>query len=108
VRWSHRDVLVVICDGLKGLPEGVESVWPQAWVQTCIVHLMRNSLHLVSCKDRTHVAAALKAIYPAADEQAAATLEDFEAVWAARCPGIPHMPGNRSSASWPSRPRSAP
>jgi putative transposase len=100
--------LVVICDTLKGLPEGVESVWPQAWVQTCIVHLMRNSLHLVSCKDRTHVAAALKAIYPAADEQAAATLEDFEAVWAARCPGIPHMPGNRSSASWPSRPRSAP
>jgi transposase-like protein len=51
---------------------------------------MRNSLHLVSGKDRTHVAAALKAIYRAVDEQAAA-LEDFEAAWAARYPGIPRM-----------------
>ena len=87
-----EDVLVVVCDGLKGLPEAVESVWPQAWVQTCIVHLMRNSLHLVSYKDRKHVAAALKAIYRAVDEQAAAAaLEDFEAAWAARYPGIPRM-----------------
>jgi len=52
---------------------------------------MRNSLHLVSSKDRTHVAAALKAIYRAVDEQAAAALEDFEAAWAARYPGIPRM-----------------
>ena len=81
---------MVVGDGLKGLPEAVESVWPQAWVQTCIVGLMRNSLHLVSYKDRKHVAAALKAIHRAVDEQAAA-LEDFEAAWAARYPGIPRM-----------------
>lgn len=87
-----EDVLVVVCDGLKGLPEAVESVWPAAWVQTCIVHLMRNSLHLVGYKDRKQVAAALKAIYRAADEHEAwAALEAFEADWGARYPGISRM-----------------
>lgn len=87
-----EDVLVVVCDGLKGLPEAVETVWPHAWVQTCVVHLMRNSLALCSYKDRKHVAAALKAIYRAADEHtAAAALEDFEAAWGQRYPGIGRM-----------------
>ena len=45
------DVLVVVCDGLKGLPEAIESVWPEAWVQTCLVHLVRASLNLVSYTD---------------------------------------------------------
>ncbi|MGH3966296.1 MAG: IS256 family transposase, partial [Pseudonocardiaceae bacterium] len=53
------DVLIVVCDGLKGLPEAIEAVWPQAWVQTCIVHLVRASLVLCSYKDRKAVAASL-------------------------------------------------
>lgn len=84
-----EDVLVVVCDGLKGLPEAIEAVWPQAWVQTCIVHLVRNSLKLVSYKDRKSVAAALKDIYRAEGEQGAlAALEAVEERWGARYPGI--------------------
>lgn len=87
-----EDVLVVCCDGLKGLPEAIESVWPAAWVQTCIVHLVRASLNLCSYKDRKLVARALKDIYRAADEDAAAAaLEAFDAAWGARYPGITRM-----------------
>jgi putative transposase len=87
-----KDVLAVVCDGLKGFPEASESVWPHAWVQTCIVHLMRNSLNPVSYQDRKMVAATLKAIYRAPDEQAAwAALKDFEAARGQRYPGIPRM-----------------
>ena len=86
------DVLVVVCDGLKGLPEAIESVWPEAWVQTCIVHLVRASLNLVSYKDRKRVAAALKAIYAAENEQAAEeALAALEAEWGHRYPGIGRM-----------------
>lgn len=84
-----EDLLVVCCDGLKGLPEAIESVWPDAWVQTCIVHLVRASLNLCSYKDRKLVARALKDIYRAADEDAAAeALAAFDAAWGTRYPGI--------------------
>jgi putative transposase len=87
-----EDVLVVCCDGLKGLPEAIESVWPQAWVQTCIVHLVRASLNLCSYKDRKHVATALKAVYRAADEDAATdALAAFDDAWGKRYPGITRM-----------------
>lgn len=87
-----QDVLVVVCDGLKGLPEAVEAVWPRAWVQTCIVHLVRASLALCSYRDRRAVAGALKAIYRAESEDAAmAALEEVEAAWGARYPGIGRM-----------------
>jgi len=87
-----EDVLIVVCDGLSGLPQAVEAVWPQAWVQTCIVHLTRASLNLVSYKDRKRVAAALKSIYRAEGETAAlAALEAVEAEWGARYPGIGAM-----------------
>jgi putative transposase len=86
------DVLVVVCDGLKGLPQAIAAVWPQAWVQTCIVHLTRASLNLVSYKHRRAVAAALKAIYRADSEQTAlAALEAVEAEWGRRYPGIVKM-----------------
>ena len=75
-----QDVFIVCCDGLKGLPEAVEATWPNSMVQTCIVHLLRNSLDFVSWKDRKLVAAALKDIYRAVDATAAeAALEAFEA-----------------------------
>jgi putative transposase len=87
-----EDVLVVVCDGLKGLPEAVEAVWPQTWVQTCIVHLVRASLNLVSYKDRRAVAAALKAIYRADGEAgAAAALDEFDEAWGSRYPAITRM-----------------
>ena len=66
-----EDVLVVVCDGLTGLPAAVTSVWPDTIVQTCIVHLTRASLRWVSYQDRKRVSAQLKLIYGAPTEQAA-------------------------------------
>jgi len=65
------DVLIVVCDGLTGLPAAIEAVWPDAVVQTCIVHLTRASLRWVNYKDRKRVAAQLRLIYGAPTEQAA-------------------------------------
>lgn len=63
-----EDVLFVCVDGLKGLPEAIESVWPHAIVQTCVVHLIRASTRYASWKERRPIAAALKDIYRAPDE----------------------------------------
>ena len=60
-----EDVLIAIVDGLKGFPEAITAVFPEAQVQTCVVHLIRHSLAFVSYKDRKTVAAALKEIYKA-------------------------------------------
>src|SRR5215210_5437261 len=65
------DVLIVVCDGLTGFPAAIEAVWPDAVVQTCIVHLTRASLRWVNYKDRKKVAAQLRLIYGAPTEQAA-------------------------------------
>jgi transposase-like protein len=74
------DILIAVVDGLKGLSEAIASVFPQTTVQTCIVHLIRNSLDYASWKDRKAVAAAIRPIYAAATEVAAkAALDDFEA-----------------------------
>jgi len=73
------DVLLVCCDGLKGFPEAIEAVFPRATVQTCIVHMLRNSVRYVAWADRKGVVAALKPIYSADTEQAAeAALEAFD------------------------------
>jgi len=75
-----EDVLIAVVDGLKGFPEAITAVFPKASVQTCIVHLMRNSLEFCSWQDRKLVAAALKEIYKAATPEAAeAKLAEFEA-----------------------------
>jgi putative transposase len=66
-----EDVLIVVCDGLTGLPEAVTAVWPDTIVQTCIVHLTRASLRWVNYKDRKRVAAQLRLIYAAPTEAAA-------------------------------------
>lgn len=72
-----RDVLIACVDGLTGFPEAIEATWPQATVQTCVVHLIRASMRFVSYKDRKKVAAALKVIYtaPTVDAAEAALLE---------------------------------
>lgn len=87
-----HDVLFVCCDGLKGLPEAIEAVWPQASVQTCVVHLLRGSLRFCSYKDRKAVAAALKPIYKAATADVAADMLDaFDIAWGKRYPGTVKM-----------------
>jgi putative transposase len=74
------DVLIVCCDGLTGFPEAIEATWPQATVQTCVVHLIRAAMRFVNYKDRKAVAAALKPIYTAANADGALIeLEAFEA-----------------------------
>ncbi len=76
---GFEDVLVAVVDGLKGFPEATTAVFPQATVQTCIVHLLRHSLGVVSWNDRKPVAAALKGIYRAVDATAGNTaLTAFE------------------------------
>jgi len=72
-----RDVLIVCCDGLTGFPEAVAATWPHATVQTCVVHLIRAANRFVNYQDRKAVAAALKVIYTAVNEDAA--LEALEA-----------------------------
>src|SRR3954464_1621830 len=75
-----EDVLIAVVDGLKGFPEAITAVFPDAMVQTCIVHLLRHSLEFVAYKDRKAVAAALKEIYRAVDATAGeATLSAIEA-----------------------------
>ena len=77
-----QDVLIACVDGLKGFPEAIETVFPKAQVQLCIVHLVRYSLNFVSWKERKAVVSDLKAIYKAPTEQAAeAGLEAFAAKW---------------------------
>ena len=66
-----KDVLIVCCDGLTGFPEAVEATWSQATVQTCVVHLIRASMRFVSYTDRKAVAAMLRPVYTAPDEDAA-------------------------------------
>ena len=77
-----RDVLIACIDGLKGFPQAIESVFPEARIQLCIVHLVRASLNYVSWKERRRVAADLKAIYRAATErQAEQELTEFIGKW---------------------------
>jgi len=85
-----QDILIAVVDGLKGLAEAITTVYPKTTVQTCIVHLIRNSLNYASWKDRKLVAQALRPIYTAASEDAAlAALRAFEAsVWGAKYPSI--------------------
>jgi putative transposase len=81
------DVLISCVDGLKGFPEAIEATFPHAWVQTCIVHLIRASLRYVNYRDLKKVTSALRPIYTAANaDQALAELERFDADWGARYP----------------------
>jgi len=85
-----EDILLAVVDGLKGFPDAITAVFPEAVVQTCIVHLLRNSMDFVSFKDRRGLASALKQIYRATDATAAEeALAAFEASpWGTRYPAI--------------------
>ncbi|CAM2338574.1 transposase [Burkholderia vietnamiensis] len=85
-----QDILIAVVDGLKGLTEAIGAAYPRTTVQTCIVHLIRNSLEYASYKDRKALAAALRPIYAAASEEAARqALQDFaDGPWGAKYPTI--------------------
>ena len=84
------DILIAVTDGLKGMPEALATVFPATTLQTCIVHLIRNSLDYASWKDRKALAAAIKPIYTAPTAEAAeAELDAFEAGdWGERFPTV--------------------
>src|SRR5207244_10595245 len=82
-------VLLAVVGGLKGFPDATASVYPQTVVQTCIVHLTRNSLPFVAWKDRKAILPAIKAIYRAENaDMALVRLEEFEDEWGKRYPAI--------------------
>lgn len=80
-----QDVFIACVDGLKGFPQAIETVFPQAQVQACIVHATRASLNYVTWKDRKRVATDLKSIYRAAtEEQARQALAECAATWSSK------------------------
>jgi putative transposase len=84
-----QDIFIACVDGLKGFPEAIETVYPQAQVQLCIVHLVRQSLNYAAYKQRRAIAADLKPIYGAATaEQARIELDAFAAKWDSTHPTI--------------------
>jgi putative transposase len=84
-----RDVFFLVCDGLKGLPEVVSNVWPAAIVQTCIIHLIRNTFRLASRRDWDALKRDVKPIYTAVNATAArAAFDELAGTWGSRYPAI--------------------
>lgn len=83
------DVCIVVCDGLRGLPEAIADVWPQAIVQTCVLHLIRGSFRYASKADWAELAKDLRPVYSAPTEAAASSaLEELAGKWGERYPAI--------------------
>lgn len=84
-----RDILILCCDGLSGLPEAVTSVFPDTVVQTCVVHVVRNAMRFVSYQDRKKVAAGMRAMYTAPSVEAAEiALKNLDSDWGRQYPGV--------------------
>jgi transposase-like protein len=84
-----EDVCIVVCDGLKGLPDSITATWPAAITQTCVIHLLRNSFRYASRKDWTALARDLRLVYTAPTEAAALDrFAEFSEVWEGRYPAI--------------------
>ncbi|MCW3820852.1 IS256 family transposase [Micromonospora sp. DR5-3] len=84
-----QDVLMLVCDGLKGLPDAVAAVWPRTIVQTCVVHLLRNSFRYAARQDWDKIAKALKPVYTAPTEDAATErFLEFAETWGKKYPAI--------------------
>ena len=92
------DVLMLVCDGLKGLPDSVGNVWPQTIVQTCVVHLIRGSFRYAARQDWDKLARALRPIYTADTVSAAEDrFLEFTEQWGAKYPAIVRLWEN----AWP-------
>ncbi len=84
-----EDVCILVCDGLKGLPDSVGAVWPLTIVQTCVIHLLRNTFRYAGRQDWEKIAKDLRPVYTAPTEAAAAArLEEFAETWDTRYPAI--------------------
>ncbi|MFG2979240.1 IS256 family transposase [Streptomyces sp. NPDC048331] len=84
-----EDVCMVVCDGLKGLPDAIGTVWPQAITQTCVVHLLRASFRYAARQDWDKISKALKPVYTAPTEDAATTrFLEFSEAWGRKYPAI--------------------
>ena len=84
-----EDACIVVCDGLKGLPESIEATWPLAVVQTCVLHLIRNTFRLASRRDWDKMAKDLRPVYTAINEADARTrLDEFDDKWGEQYPAI--------------------
>jgi putative transposase len=89
------DACMVVCDGLKGLPEAIEATWPLAVVQTCVIHLLRNSFRYAGRQHWDGIAKALRPVYTAPTEAAAKQrFAEFADAWGARYPAIVRLWGN--------------
>jgi transposase-like protein len=87
-----RDVFFIVCDGLKGLPDSVNAVFPRAIVQACVIHLIRATLRYASRKYWDHLAGDLRRIYTAPTVEAAwAAFEEMEEKWGKPYPAIPRL-----------------
>ena len=87
-----EDVCIVVCDGLKGLPESIEATWPLAVVQTCVLHLIRNTFRLASRRDWNAMAKDLRPVYTAVNEaDAQGRLDEFHDKWGDRYPAIRNL-----------------
>ena len=83
------DTMFVVCDGLKGLPEVVATTWPDATMQTCVIHLLRNSCRLTSRKYWDQIARGVKLVYTAPTADAArAEFVKFTGAWGERYPAL--------------------
>lgn len=83
------DALIVCCDGLKGLPDSIRATWPQATVQTCVVHMVRNSLTYASKKDWQPITKAMREMYTASTvDVAVARFEQFSTEWKSTYPAL--------------------
>ncbi|TWF80286.1 transposase-like protein [Pseudonocardia hierapolitana] len=92
------DVCIAVCDGLTGLGEAITTVWPRTVVQTCILHLIRNTFRYASRRDWEAMAKDLRPVYTAATEQAAqARYDEFAGRWVAQYPAI----GTLWQRAWP-------
>jgi putative transposase len=84
-----RDVLIACCDGLAGLPEAITAVFPDAVVQTCVVHVIRNAMRFVSYQDRKSIGKSMRSIYTAPTVEAAElALKDLDQEWGRQYPGV--------------------
>jgi hypothetical protein len=97
-----RDTFFVVCDGLKGLPEVVANVWPQATVQTCIIHLIRNTFRLASKRFWDELKKDLRPVYTAVNAEAALTaFEELQSLVGGPLPGHHQVVGQRLAGVHP-------
>jgi putative transposase len=84
-----EDVCILVCDGLKGMVDSVTTIWPLCTVQTCVIHLVRNTFRYAARQDWEKIASDIKPVYTAPTESAAAArLDDFADKWGGKYPAI--------------------